>query len=160
MSEIDLTPRPAPTARRRRRWPGLVVLGLVAVAVVVVFSSALGDATLFFYNADEAVERRDELGDERIRLQGTVVPDTTTEVGDTVEFDIEFNGVAVPVIHEGDPPELFDAGIPLVLEGQWSAATDDAIFRSDRMLVKHDESYEAEHTDRIDEAEAGSGVAP
>lgn len=160
MSDLDLSPRPAPASRRRRRWPALVAVGLVAVGIVVVLATALEDATLFFYNADEAVERRDELSDERFRLQGSVVPDTTTEVGDTVEFDVEFNGVEAPVIHAGDPPELFGDGIPVVLEGSWSSASKDAVFRSDRMLVKHDESYEADYGDRLDEAEAGGDPEP
>ena len=36
-----------------------------------------------------------------------------------VEFDITFNNVSVHVIHQGDPPELFQAGVPVVLEGHW-----------------------------------------
>ncbi len=34
-------------------------------------------------------------------------------------FTIAFNGVEVPVVHDGDPPELFEPGIPVVLEGHW-----------------------------------------
>ena len=34
---------------------------------------ALTSASLYFYNADEAVEQKDDLGDKRFRLQGSVV---------------------------------------------------------------------------------------
>ena len=41
----------------------------------------------------------------------------------------------------GHPPEMFRPGIPVVLEGHWHEAAD--VFASDRILIKHDESYES-----------------
>jgi cytochrome c-type biogenesis protein CcmE len=120
----------------------LVVLGGLAF----VATKALGDATLFFYNADEAVERRNELGDKRFRLQGTVVDGTIVDVGEGVEFVVTFNGAEVPVVHRGDPPQMFEADMPVVLEGRWASDAD--AFSSDRMLIKHDENYEADHPER------------
>lgn len=55
--------------------------------------------------------------------------------------DITHNDVTVGVRHTGDPPELFRPGIPVVLEGHWAADTD--VFESDRILIKHDETYES-----------------
>ena len=60
----------------------------------------------------------DELGDQRFRLQGTVLDDVETDRATGVTFTVTFNGVEVPVAHDGDPPELFEPGIPVVLEGQ------------------------------------------
>ena len=60
-------PRPART-RRRRVAPALIALVMVGAVVGLVWNLASG--SLFFYNADEAVERRDELGNERFTLQG------------------------------------------------------------------------------------------
>jgi cytochrome c-type biogenesis protein CcmE len=125
-----------------------VLGGLAFVA-----TKALSDASLFFYNADEAVAKRAELGDSRFRLQGTVQDGSILDTGDGVDFVVAFNGVEVPVTHRGDPPEMFKAGEPVVLEGRWDSTTDE--FTSDRMLVKHDEQYDAEHKDRITEAEQG-----
>ena len=59
-------PRPART-RRRKVVPALIALVMVGAVVGLVWNLASG--SLFFYNADEAVERRDELGDERFTLQ-------------------------------------------------------------------------------------------
>jgi cytochrome c-type biogenesis protein CcmE len=64
--------------------------------------------------------------------------------------------VPVEVHHEGDPPELFKAGEPVVLEGRWDRSVD--VFASDRMLVKHDETYDEANKDRIVEAEQGGSV--
>jgi cytochrome c-type biogenesis protein CcmE len=162
-SGLDLTPREAPP-RRRRRWPAYLVIGLVVLGVGFVATRALSDATLFFYNADEAVERRDDLGTDRFRLQGTVEDGTIDEIPNGVEFAVVFNGVEVHVAHQGDPPELFQVGMPVVLEGRWdpTATTRDGqpVFSSDRMLVKHDEQYDAENPDRVQEADEGGQVEP
>ena len=48
-------------------------------------------------------------------------------------------------MHEGDPPELFQPGIPVVLEGRWSGDH----FASDRIMVKHSEQYKAGNPDRV-----------
>jgi cytochrome c-type biogenesis protein CcmE len=132
----------------------VAVLGLGGFAV----SQALGDATLFFRNADEAVAQRTELGLERFRLQGLVVAGSVVEdpAAELVAFEVSWNGVVVPVEHRGDPPELFQDDIPVVLEGHWAHVGDDAPFLSDRMLVKHDENYEEENSDRLAEAEDGT----
>ena len=61
-----LTPHEARPSRvrrgRRRLIPWLLTVGVV-VAVLFLVANLLGDAALFFYSADEAVERRVELGE-------------------------------------------------------------------------------------------------
>jgi cytochrome c-type biogenesis protein CcmE len=155
---VELSPRPAPAApeegttkRRRSPWAyGALVLVLLGVGVVAY--QALSSASLYYYNADEAVAQKAELGDRSFQVQGLVRDDVET-TADGVTFTITFNGVDVPVVHEGDPPELFQPGIPVVLEGQWSADGD--VVESDRILVKHSPEYEAENRDRLDDAEDG-----
>ncbi len=152
---LDLTPRQAAPPKKRQWW-AFALLAVIIAAVGFVAVKALSDATLFFYNADEAVAMRDQLGTDRFRLQGTVESGTIVETADTVDFDVQFNGVEVSVSHRGDPPELFEAGTPVVLEGHWNEAGE--VFLSDRMLVKHDESYEEDNGERIKEAEEGGRV--
>jgi cytochrome c-type biogenesis protein CcmE len=143
----------------------LVILGVAGFVLV----NALGNATLFFYNADEAVAQQAELGTQRFRLQGTVVGPSVTRTDDGVTFDVTFNGVEVPVRHQGDPPELFQADIPVVLEGRFASAgtaqgeqagaSDPApLFLSDRMLVKHTNEYDAVNSERLKQAEEGGNV--
>lgn len=156
VEEGEVTPR-APRSRRRRtrrRWVPLVVLAVVVLGLGALVYKGLNDATLYFRNADEAVAQRDELGTKRFRLQGTVVGEPTVD-GDDVRFTVAYNGVEVQVDHSGTPPDLFRPGIPVVLEGHWNPG--DAVFESDRMLIKHDASYESQddYQERIDEAEQG-----
>lgn len=159
---VDLTPREvdlADSVRRERRrgsrrwaWAGLA---LVVVAVGVVLVQGLGNATLFFRNVDEAVAERDELGDRRFRLQGTVVGETIARSDGAVSFDVEYNDVRAEVRHVGDPPDLFQPGIPVVLEGAWNDL--DPHFDSTVMIVRHTNEYEADYGDRLDEADQGGG---
>lgn len=141
------------TQNRRRLWlAGAVVV--VALGVLVV--QGLGNATLYFRTADEAVAQRESLGERRFRIQGAVVDGTVRQAGQHVQFDITSNGVDVPIVHRGDPPELFKPGIPVVLEGRF----DGDHFSSDRILVKHSETYVAEHPDRVTTSLPSDPAAP
>jgi len=154
--EGDAPATPRARRRRRRRWLPLAVLGVVVLGLGGLVYKGLSDATLYFRTADEAVAQRDDLGDRRFRLQGTVVGEPDID-GDRVSFDVAYNGVEVEIAHTGTPPDMFEPGIPVVLEGRWRA--DAPVFDSDRMLVKHDESYEAkdDYDERLDDAEQGGG---
>ena len=81
---FDATPRVRPPRRRRTVIVTVALVAIVAVLAVIAIRS-LGDASLFFLNADEAVEQRDDLGDDRFRIQGTPKSGTITET--TVEFE-------------------------------------------------------------------------
>ena len=142
---------------RRRRWVPLVVLGIVLVALGALVFKGLSDATLYFRNADEAVAQRESLGTKRFRLQGTVTGDPT-ETDGVVSFAVAFNGTSVDVHHVGSPPELFRPGIPVVLEGHWDESGD--VFDSDRIMIKHDATYESEddYRQRMREAEQGGSA--
>ena len=130
-----------------RKWGMWGVLVAVVAALVFVGYSLIGAST-YFYNVDEAVEQRTEIGDKRIRLQGNVI-EGSVEDGDRVRFLLSFHGVSVQVEHTGEVPDLFGESIPLVVEGRFVGEE----FHSNRVLVKHDESYEEDHDDRITEAE-------
>jgi cytochrome c-type biogenesis protein CcmE len=130
---------------RRRQ---LVAFLIIAAALGLLIWRGLGNATVYFKTADEAVAQRASLGAHRFRIEGTVQPGVS-QVGQNVGFVIGNNGVFVPVLHHGDPPQLFKPGVPVVLEGRFSGTT----FASDRIMVKHTESYVAKHPERLRTAE-------
>ena len=122
------------------------VLILIVAAIGFVLFQGLNNAALYYRNADEAVRDKSTLGTRRFRVQGTVQPGVT-KVGQEVDFTISFNGVSLDVKHQGDPPDLFQPSLPVVLEGHWSA--DGSFFASDRILVKHSEEYKAQNPDHV-----------
>lgn len=183
MTDIDLTPRDRAPRKKRSLGPMVLVL-VIVVAIGALLFKTLGDASLFFKNADEAVEQRDDLGSQRFRMLGSVVPGTITK-GDVdgrgaVLFTVSFDGVVADVASFDNPTELFKDGIPVVLEGHWRNASTAAVsardctgstsaafaggakdgwfFASDSILVKHDANYSSENRDRLDKA-AYEGVA-
>ena len=111
---MELSPRTAPdapgaVAPRRRRSPwayGALVLVLVGIGVVAY--QALTSASLYFYNADEAVAQADELYGDRIPGPGPRARRRRARRGGDGEpgitFTITFNGVDLPVDHRGRPP--------------------------------------------------------
>lgn len=153
---MELSPRTAPapgapvTPRRRRSLWAYGALVAVVIGLGVVAYQGLTSASLYFYNADEAVAQKADLGDRRFRLQGMVRDDVESNAAG-VTFTVAFNDVEVPVRHDGDPPELFQPGVPVVLEGQWSSTGPE--FQSDTIRVKHSEEYQADNGDRLDEAD-------
>jgi len=170
--ELDLRPRTGPgsgsgggsdevihgrrpgRAGGTRKWPWLVVLGVIVIAIGFVISRAITDATLYYLNADEAVTRQTELGSKHFRLQGTVVEGTVQKESGGAAFKVAYNGVEVSVLATGDPPQLFQECIPVVLDGQWSSATPGSVFQAGSIIVAHESTYEAQNSDRIKQAEA------
>ncbi|HZU72165.1 MAG TPA: cytochrome c maturation protein CcmE [Acidimicrobiales bacterium] len=137
-----LPSRRRPPSYRRRAWVAvLVALG----AIGFLLAKGLGSATEYFLTADQAVHQRATLGAERFRIEGTVVPGTVTSAGRQVRFDIENAGVRVAVVNTGYPPQLFQPGIPVVLEGYFSGST----FESDLIMVKHSADYVAKYPARV-----------
>jgi len=183
---LDLTPRDVAPRSGSRLVPMLIV-GVICVALVAVLFQTLGNASLSFTNVDEAVERRAEFGESRFLLQGTPIDRASTVTGiatgaaavadsPSVVFAVAFEGVTANVVHEGNPAETFQPGVPVVLEGHWAADADDEVFeamvseglnpnpdgwyfRSSRMMVKHDNEYRVDNDERLRDAERG-GMLP
>ncbi len=169
MSELDtqdLSPR---AARGRRRWLPTVLVVAVLAVIGVLLVVLVRDASLFVYEADEALERRDELGDDRFRLIGSPIEGTIVE-GEldgrsALYFSVRFEDAVVDVVHTGsDPSALFQPDVPVFLEGNWATtpagaiafeggAADGYVFASDTLRVKHDEDYRDENEERISGAE-------
>jgi cytochrome c-type biogenesis protein CcmE len=152
-STLDLTPRPqtaaVPASGRRRAvtWAAGVVV-LVAIGWVV--AQGLSGATTFFYNVDDALAKREDIGDRRVRIQGNVLDGTVDASGEQgVTFTLAFGGKTVGVDLTGDVPDLFATGIPVVVEGRFEGDR----FEADDVLIRHDATYDEENPQRQRDAE-------
>ena len=141
------------TFDRTRLRLGLVV-AVIAAAVTFLLMQGLGNATTYFYNADEVAGREAELEGKSIRLQGTVVGEPARQ-GDGLAFEVAYRCRAVRILHEGGEPELFKAGIPVVLEGE---IAEDGVYRSHRIIVRHTAEYREEESGRL--VQASDGACP
>ena len=129
------------------------MLAVVLVGVGVVAYQGLTSASLYFYNADEAVEQRDDLGDKRIRVQGAVQDDV-----DAADGRRHLHGRVQRRRGAGRarrrPARAVRARHPGGARGPLGRRRS-TLFHSDEILVKHDEQYEADNGDRIEDAEDG-----
>ena len=146
---MDLTPRPAPiTKRRRRRAPNAILLSVAAVAVVFLIFKFLTSATMYFCDADQVGVKSECSGAKRFRLRGAVVAGTVKSTAEGVNFDVTLNNRTIHVEHQGNPPDLFREGIQVVVEGKLVSGVSDT-FASDQLLVKHSEEYRAKNPGRV-----------
>ena len=151
----DLSPRPSaatpPSRRTRRKWLPIVVLGLVLVAGSVLVTQFLRSAGDYYCNVDEVGSRGGCEADRRLRIQGVVQAGSVASTAGNTTFVIGFNGVELPVDYAGEPGGIFKECIPVVVHGEFDAAT--SVFHGDRVEVKHSNEYVAVNDDRLDAAE-------
>lgn len=132
------------------RYAKFVIPALALAAILVVLMVNLSSALVYFNTPSEVAER--SASDERLRLGGRVVPGSVVVGDGTVAFDVEDCDFSVAVVHTGVPPQLFQEGIGVVLEGAWTGVA----FTSDTMLVKHDEQYRSDYEDYDEDKHACS----
>ena len=122
----------------RLRYLAVPLGGVAVVLAGVLTFGDLNGSLVYYLTPTEAVADQADFSDgRRFRLAGLVASGSVTEAGDEVSFTMTDGRTAVPVRHRGVPPQLFQEGIEVVVEGTWDGDT----FRSDTMLVKHDENY-------------------
>ena len=123
-----------------RRYAKFLIPATVLVAVLVFLLVNLSNNLVFFNTPTELVESEAD-PDERVRLGGQVAAGTVEQDGaGMLLFQVTDGRFTVDVVHTGAPPDLFEEGRGVVLEGSW----DGSHFSSDSMLVKHDEQYRVE----------------
>jgi cytochrome c-type biogenesis protein CcmE len=85
------------------------------------------------------------LGTRTFRLEGVVVPGTVHRLRGGVSFVAAGTVDRVPVVNHGNPPQLFQPDIPVVVVGHFSGDT----FVSDQLIVDHTAQYVQQHPDRV-----------
>lgn len=154
----DLSPRTGPatstTARRKRRWLPLVVLGLVLVAGGVIVTQFLRSAVDYYCNVDEVgVKEGCDVG-RNIRIQGVVQEGSVEQTAAEYSFVIAYNGKEMPISVGSQPSGIFQECIPVVVRGQAVDEGDGVVFLGDEVIVKHDNEYDAENADRLEQSNA------
>ena len=118
----------------------LPALGLLAIVIGFLVWGNLTDNLVYYLTPSEAVEQRGERPDgERFRLGGLVEENGMEETTGGVRFVVGDGAASITVDHTGTPPQLFRPGIGVVVEGTWEGDR----FRSDTLLIHHDEQYRA-----------------
>ena len=124
----------------------MVVLG---VAILALLSQGLLHSLNYFDTVDQALASRAKIGTSTIRLEGVVKPGTITRTATGASFWITGSGShEVYVISHATPPQLFQANIPVVVEGHFTTPRS-STFDGTQILVKHTATYIAKHPARV-----------
>ncbi len=141
--------RPAPSDRatrpRARRWRLWVVGAVLVGAFAVLLVEGLGSSLNYFETVDQALAHRATLGSQTFRLEGVVVPGTVHRIPGGVAFVASGTRHRVDVVNHGNPPQLFQPDIPVVVVGHFAGSS----FVSDQLIVDHSAQYVQAHPNRV-----------
>ncbi|MFZ0664905.1 MAG: cytochrome c maturation protein CcmE [Acidimicrobiales bacterium] len=138
--------QPKRRSKLRKRKLRLAIAGLILIgAFVFLLIEGITNSLNYFLTVNQAVAQRQQLGDTTFRLEGLVVPGTVHPTTEGVNFTVESSGVREAVVETGQPPQLFQPDIPVVLVGHFSGA----FFSSDQILVDHTSQYIAKYPNRV-----------
>ncbi len=129
----------------KRRLFGLVALLVAGGALTYLSMGDLGENLVYYWSPTELKEAPNAKN-AIVRLGGMVVPGTMNWDRDNshVTFDVTDGKHTVSVDSNSNPPAMFREGIGVVVEGQLGS---DGIFRSERVMVKHSNEYQAPDED-------------
>lgn len=134
----------------------MLLLALIVVFGGIVVTKFLSSAIDYYCNVDEIGVRSGCEAERRLRVQGTVSEDSVKKVAGMSTFVMNFNGKSLDVRYDGDPGGVFQECIPVVAHGRMV----NGVFLSDRIEVKHSNTYATENKERIDEAESAACSLP
>jgi len=133
--------KPRPKRRLRYIIAGVILLG----AFGFLLAEGLSNSLNYFETVNQAVKMRAQLGTTTFRLEGSVVPGTIHRTSTGVNFTVASSGVSEAVVEQGQPPQLFQPSIPVVLVGHFAGS----FFWSDQILVDHTSQYIAQYPNRV-----------
>ncbi|GHF33047.1 cytochrome c-type biogenesis protein CcmE [Deinococcus metalli] len=135
---------PLPQARRRRRSPLPVVLGVVALIGVVAFIAFgnLGKSLEYFVTPTEYVQQRAELQGRPLRIGGLVRGVKYDPQTLQLAFTVTDGGASFPVQYRGAVSDLFKENQGVVVRGTFQGST----FHATELIVKHSEEYNVPKT--------------
>ena len=132
---------PVPVLPRRRRPWGIAILVALVLAVVAFLAiGGIGNALVYYVTPSELLDRGDAAIGETLRLGGQVAPGSVSGPPTDLTFLLTDGTSEVTVHSRVAPTRSFREGTGAVVEGALGA---DGVFEATRVIVKHDENYEA-----------------
>jgi cytochrome c-type biogenesis protein CcmE len=130
---------------RTKMVRALLLLGLILAGLGFVLFKGASSALEYYLTVQQANAHRATLGTSTFRMEGVVVPGSIDPTPSGVDFTIRYNHAEDRVVEIGNPPQLFQPNIPVVIQGHFQGNE----FISDLIMVKHSSNYIAEHPNRI-----------
>ena len=129
-------------ARRRLRFAALVAVAAAVMGGLGGYTLAT-DGVVYYHTPSELLDDPPP-SDRQVRLGGLVVENSIARDGDVVRFVLTDGVAEVEVAHDGEVRGVFQEGQGALVEGRPDGA---GRFRSELVMVQHDNTYEAEPED-------------
>lgn len=132
-----------PPTRNPSRKP--LAIGAIVIMVAAFGYLAYGgveDNLVYFLTPSELVAKGEKAIDRPVRLGGQVVPGSVQWNADALDLRFRVtDGAKEVLVHStGAPPQMFRAGIGVVVEGKHGRS---GVFESHSLMVKHSNEYRA-----------------
>jgi cytochrome c-type biogenesis protein CcmE len=124
---------------QRKPWP-LLTMAVVVLAAVGMLAATGLQGSLVYYKTPSELLTDPALEGERLRLGGLVAESSVSRGPDGVRFVLTDGVHEVRVVNSESPRGVFAEGQGALVEGIYGA---DGVFRSDLLLVKHGNEYQA-----------------
>ena len=125
----------------RNKWFAIGALAVAGIAFLVITVGGIGKNLVYYWGPTELTAAGHKAVGATIRLGGQVAPHSVRLAnGSQLEFDVSDARHRVHVVSNGVPPQMFREGIGVVVEG---TMTDAGVFRSNRLMVSHNNEYRA-----------------
>lgn len=125
------------------KFTGKTILSLWAIIIIAgvlfyILWGGLEKNIVYFVSPTELVEKGKGAIDNPVRLGGVVAKGSLKDQESVISFDLTDDVNVISVITTKTPPEMFQEGIGIVVEGAMRA---DGKFHADRLMVRHGSEY-------------------
>jgi cytochrome c-type biogenesis protein CcmE len=146
---------PAPRPRSSRRPAAIAAFVVIFGALGYLMYGGVEENLVYFLTPKELVAKGAKAIDRPVRLGGQVVPGSVQWNADALDLRFRVtDGAKEVLVHStGAPPQMFRAGIGVVVEGKYGRS---GVFESHSLMVKHSNEYRAptkadgDHPARLD----------
>lgn len=155
----DSTQAPLPSSASRASKRPIIIGAVVALVGAFAYLAYGGveENLVYFLTPSELVAKGDGVVGRPVRLGGQVVPGSVQWNAETLHlaFRVTDGTKEVAVQSSGAPPQMFRAGIGVVVEGKLGKS---GTFDSHSLMVKHSNEYraptagEGQHPARLDKS--------
>jgi cytochrome c-type biogenesis protein CcmE len=125
---------------RRRPWALVIAVAVVAAVIAYLAWSSVGSALVYYLTPTELLARGEAAVGETVRLGGLVEAGSIGGRPDDLRFVLTDGDSRIEVHSTSQPTRSFREGSGAVVEGSLGP---DGVFEATRVIVKHDENYEA-----------------
>lgn len=126
--------------RSKRRTMAIVAIVVIAGVFGYLLYGGIGNNLVYFLTPGELLAKGSKAVDVPVRLGGQIVPGSVTWNAQTLDlrFRVTDGAREVAVHSTGAPPQMFRAGIGVIVEGRYDKS---GVFQSTNLMVRHSNEY-------------------